>query len=161
MWVLDWSVDASRSKGVHEFIPRTGYIGIWIHPGPAEFDSCLVWRAMPVLRGVTLGWHPFVKQRGAGSIFIRFPCHLYRQFRIGVWFPVGTSYRGLRNLCARFNGVEIRVVTLQENMMSTPPACAFNVRKNVGILCCTLAGHIIYESCETALELVWLYCFWF
>lgn len=32
---------------------------------------------MPVLRGVALGWHPFVKQRGAGSIFIRLAGAVY------------------------------------------------------------------------------------
>lgn len=89
-------------QGAHEFIPRTGHTVIWIHPGPAEFDSCLVPRALPALRGslgvtslreVTWGWiniHPLG------------PCHLYMSVRIGVRFPFGTSYREL-SLCTFFN----------------------------------------------------------
>ena len=63
-----WIGQTVRTEaGAHEFIPRIGHTGIWMHP-PAEFDSCLVPRVVPTLRG-SLG--DFTKQRGAGSIFIR------------------------------------------------------------------------------------------
>lgn len=44
-----WIGQCEHKQGAHEFIPRTGYIGIWIHPGPAEIDSWLVRRAMPAV----------------------------------------------------------------------------------------------------------------
>lgn len=55
--------------GAREYIPRIGHTGIWMHL-PAEFDSCLVPSAVATLRG-SLG--DLTKQRGAGSIFIRWP----------------------------------------------------------------------------------------
>jgi hypothetical protein len=101
-------------QGAHEFIPRTGHT--WIHPGPAEFDSCLVPKAVPALRGrpgvtslreATWGWiniHPLG------------PCHLYRLVRIGVWFPFETPHRELTN---RVPVSIIIVAVLQESMAST------------------------------------------
>lgn len=143
---LHWDLD----------VPWTS--GIWFMLGLKSYaSSSRGGLGVTSLREATWGWvniHPFGR------------CHLYKQFRIGVWFP-GTLYRGLTNGIPDSMESKLKLPCGKIWSRLFQPVSSTSGKSGYTMLHLGRNGslyllHVIYESCETALELVCLYCllFW-